>query len=123
MSGAMMSNVGNAQVYENGDQRMSAADQRAEVQRQKAELAEGQKNAHDIHDPKDSRSLENRARQEAVRERQQDREDRAKTVTDPLEPAQRNGNEPSRGAQIDAELQREDEEMLAKKGPYNGTSH
>ena len=70
---------------------------------------------HTVHH-RDSRSLENRARQEAVRERQQDREDRAKTVTDPLEPAQRNGNEPSRGAQIDAELQREDAEAVA-----NGT--
>ncbi|KAI0756219.1 hypothetical protein C8Q80DRAFT_1091674 [Daedaleopsis nitida] len=123
MSGAMMSNVGNSQIYEDGDQRLSAADQKAETQRQKAELSEGQQNAHDIHDPKDNRNLHVRAQQEAVQERQEERADRAKTVTNPLEPAQRHGNKPSRGAEIDAELQREDEDALAKKGPWNGTSH
>ena len=56
-------------------------------------------------------------------ERQKEREERARTVTDPLKPAQDHGNEPSRGAQIDAELQREDEELVKKKGPWNGTSH
>ena len=71
-SGAMMSNVGNPQVYEDGDQRcvylrsssvcgaerltrvtrISAADQREEMERQKDELASGQKNAHRWDDPK-----------------------------------------------------------------------
>ena len=32
--------------------RPTKADQRAEVEHNKAELAEGQRNAHDIHDPK-----------------------------------------------------------------------
>ncbi|RPD64706.1 hypothetical protein L226DRAFT_607854 [Lentinus tigrinus ALCF2SS1-7] len=122
-SGAMQSNVGNPQIYNDGDQRYSEADRRAEIERRKSELSEGQKNAHDIHDPKDNRNLEIRAKQEAVQERQAEREERQQTVTNPLEPAQRHGNEPSRGAQIDAELQAEDEEMLRKKGPYNGTSH
>lgn len=45
-------------------------------------------------------------------------EESKKTVTDPLEPARRHGNKPSRGAQIDAELQREDEEAMKKKGSW-----
>ncbi len=72
---------------------------------------------------RDNRNLNNRAKQEATEERQAEIEDRQKTVTNPLEPAKRHGNEPSRGAQVDAELQAEDEEMLRKKGLYNGTSH
>lgn len=32
--------------------------------------------------------------------------------------ARNHGNEPSKGAKIDAELQAEDEEMLKKKGAY-----
>ncbi|KAH9914652.1 uncharacterized protein BXZ73DRAFT_81618 [Epithele typhae] len=113
---AMQSKVGNPQVYSDGDQRPTIADERAEVERMKSEMAAGQKNAHDIHDPKDSRNLHQRAQQEEILERQQEREERARTVTDPLEPATSHGNKPSRGAEIDAELQREDEEMLAKKG-------
>ncbi|TFK88889.1 hypothetical protein K466DRAFT_467717, partial [Polyporus arcularius HHB13444] len=122
-SGAMQSNVGNAQIHNDGDQRISEADRRAEVERQKADMAEGQKGAHKINDPKDNRNLNNRARQEAAQERLAEVADRQKTVTDPLEPAKRHGNEPSRGAQVDAELQAEDEEILRKKGSYNGTSH
>ena len=72
---------------------------------------------------RDNRNLQVRAKQEAVQERQAEREERQQTVTNPLEPAQRHGNEPSRGAQIDAELQAEDEAALRKKGPYKGTSH
>jgi len=36
-------------------------------------------------------------------------------VKDPLKPTMDHRNKPSRGAQIDVELQREDEEMLKKK--------
>lgn len=35
---------------------------------------------------------------------------------DPLAPARSHGNEPSRGAKIDAEIQKEEEELLANKG-------
>ncbi|TBU26821.1 hypothetical protein BD311DRAFT_697805 [Dichomitus squalens] len=122
-SGAMMSSVGNPQIYEDGDQRTSSADQREEMQRQKDQLATGQKNAHRIDDPKDDRNLQIRAKQERVEERQAEREESQKTVKDPLEPATRQGHEPSRGAQMDAELQHEDEEMLKKKGAYHGVAH
>ncbi|KAI0640181.1 hypothetical protein C8Q77DRAFT_1069933 [Trametes polyzona] len=119
-SGAMQSNVGNPQIYEDGDQRNAPSTNQV-PQDKPAGL--GQKNAHDIHDPKDDRNLDDRMKQEHKMERQAEREERAQTVTNPLEPAQRQGHAPSRGAQIDAELQREDEELTRKKGPYNGTSH
>lgn len=38
---------------------------------------------------------------------------------DPTLPAVMHGNEPSKGARIDAELQAEEEEMLQKKGHQN----
>ncbi|KAI0326755.1 hypothetical protein GY45DRAFT_1437414 [Cubamyces sp. BRFM 1775] len=118
-SGAMQSNVGNPQVYEDGDQRNAPLS----TSPQERPAGQGQKNAHDIFDPKDNRNLDIRMQQEKKMEREAEREERAQTVTDPLEPAQRQGHEPSRGAQVDAELQREDEENVRKKGPYNGTSH
>lgn len=60
--------------------------------------------------------------QEMKRERQSEGEDNAKTVTDPLEPAKSQGHKPSRGAEIDAELQQEDEEIIKQKGPFKGMS-
>ena len=41
---------------------------------------------------------------------------RADPKVDPLGPATSHGNEPSKGAKIDAELKREDEELLKRKG-------
>lgn len=40
----------------------------------------------------------------------------SKSVDDPLAPAQAHGNEPSRGAKVDAEIQNEEEEYLKRKG-------
>ncbi|EIW63873.1 uncharacterized protein TRAVEDRAFT_110483 [Trametes versicolor FP-101664 SS1] len=111
-SGAMQSKVGNSQVYENGDQRNAPSTHQSQLEKP-ADL--GQKNAHDIHDPKDNRNLDQRMQQELKEERDSERRDRERTVTDPLEAAQSHGNKPSRGAQIDAELQREDEELIRKK--------
>ncbi|KAH9950965.1 hypothetical protein B0H21DRAFT_720587 [Amylocystis lapponica] len=116
-SGAMQSKVGNPQVYNDGDQRTSAKGADAP-----APFEAGQRNAHDIHDPKDNRTLDNKRKQEEKTERDSERADRERTVSDPLEPAQRHGNEPSRGAQVDAELQREDEEATKKKGDFKGMS-
>ena len=62
-------------------------------------------------------------KQERIEERQAQQADAQKTVTDPLEPASRQGHEPSRGAQVDAELKQEEEEILKQKGAYHGVSH
>ncbi|KAH9926434.1 uncharacterized protein B0H18DRAFT_1006072 [Fomitopsis serialis] len=114
-SGAMQSNVGNPQVYEDGDQRPHG---------HQSETAPGGKaaqNSHDIHDPKDNLTLNNRRDREEALEREADRKAEAKTVTDPLAPASRQGHEPSRGAQVDAELQAEDEASLSKKKHEKGS--
>ena len=43
-------------------------------------------------------------------------EDKPNTVTDPLKPALDQGHKPSRGAEIDKELQEDDERRLKEKG-------
>ncbi|KAJ3542704.1 hypothetical protein NM688_g5945 [Phlebia brevispora] len=103
----MNSNTGTAQTYEAGDQRKS--------KRTTPEKFEsGPPNAHDLHDPKDQRSLSNRAELET---RDQEREDHTRLYKmDPTAPAQAHGNKPSRGAEVDAELQQDDELRLKEKG-------
>ncbi|GBE77356.1 hypothetical protein SCP_0102290 [Sparassis crispa] len=114
----MQPKVGNPQVYDDGDQRRNAP-RGADAP---APFEAGKRNAHDIHDPKDNRTLGNRQKQEEKAEHDRDLELESHTVTDPLEPAQSQGHKPSRGAQVDAELQQEDEEMLKKKGCPKDTS-
>jgi hypothetical protein len=62
---------------------------------------------------RDSRSLANRL--EHAQKHDHDDEG-SRTVTDPLKPAQDQGHKPSRGAQIDKELQEDDERRLEEKG-------
>ncbi|KAF3939791.1 hypothetical protein ABW19_dt0200628 [Dactylella cylindrospora] len=78
---------------------------------------EGQPNSHDPLDSKDERSIGNRLAEASMRNAKEDdtTNESSKTIKDPLAPAKAHGNEPSRGAKIDAELQREDEEYIAKK--------
>jgi hypothetical protein len=38
------------------------------------------------------------------------------TIHDPLAPARANGNEPSHGAKVDAQIMQEEEEELQRKG-------
>ena len=76
---------------------------------------------HEVRSFRDSQTLNNRKNREEAREREADRQAEAKTVTDPLAPASHQGHEPSRGAQIDAELQAEDEAKLAKKKQSKGS--
>ena len=64
---------------------------------------------------RDERSIGNRLAAAEKHERQAKREENAKTIEDPLAPARAHGNEPSRGAKIDAELKAEEEEELKRK--------
>ncbi|CAP67545.1 uncharacterized protein PODANS_1_14420 [Podospora anserina S mat+] len=104
------SNVGNSQVYEAGDQR-NAKSSELESDR----FHEGVKHSHNNNDPKDNRSLVNRAAAERQDEGSEDSVETAQLKKDPTLPAKMHGNEPSRGAKIDAELQAEDEATLRKK--------
>ncbi|KAJ3930102.1 MAG: hypothetical protein NXY57DRAFT_942627 [Lentinula lateritia] len=112
MSGSMQSNVGNSQIYNDNEQRTSKSSEADP--RERFEFAP--KNAHNDLDSKDERSLGNRlasAQEHGLDNTSNKTKD---TVTDPLKPAQMNGNEPSKGAKIDAELQREEQELLENKG-------
>ncbi|TFY55740.1 hypothetical protein EVJ58_g8055 [Rhodofomes roseus] len=114
-SGAMQSKVGNPQVYNDGDQRPHGN------QFEGPPGGKAAQHGHNIHDPKDNLTLNNRKDREEALEREADREAESKTVTDPLAPASHHGNEPSRGAQVDAELQAEDEASLSKKKHEKGS--
>jgi len=106
----MQSKVGNRQIYVDGDQRTG-------VEVPPTRFEEGKPNAHDLLDSKDSRSLSNNLAAAVQYEKaEEEAEEQRRTVPDPLEPAQRHGNKPSRGAEIDAELKAEDEAILQKKG-------
>lgn len=65
--------------------------------------------------------MNNRRKREEKKERDADRKAESRKITDPLEPAQRQGHKPSRGAEIDAELEREDEEAVHKKKERMGS--
>ncbi|KJA28388.1 hypothetical protein HYPSUDRAFT_129497, partial [Hypholoma sublateritium FD-334 SS-4] len=73
----------------------------------------GPAKAHIDTDSKDERSLANRLA--AAQKHDANEGDNPNAVTDPLEPARSHGNKPSRGAEIDAEIQRDEEELLKKK--------
>lgn len=65
--------------------------------------------------PRDERSIANKLKQTEKRDHDEAQREK-ETVIDPLAPALNHGNEPSRGAKIDAELQKDDEEYLKNKG-------
>ncbi|KAL2198505.1 hypothetical protein P885DRAFT_76114 [Corynascus similis CBS 632.67] len=109
---AMQSNVGNPQVYEAGGQRNAKATETGSGTR----YNEGTANSHLLNDSKDQRSLSNRAAAEGKSEQQEESRETSLHKKDPTLPAKAHGNEPSRGAQIDAELQAEDEARMKKKG-------
>lgn len=131
MSG--QSNVGNAQVYEAGDQRNPPNSE----QNQATPYEEGKANSHNVNDPsiahtpffrppqpltansEDQRSIGNRL---AAAEPQNDDSSRKNldaeskaAQKDPTLPARMHGNEPSKGAKIDKEIEDEEAEILAKK--------
>ncbi|KAK4136983.1 hypothetical protein BT67DRAFT_373415 [Trichocladium antarcticum] len=81
-----------------------------------ARYHEGQAHSHLQNDPKDSRSLADRAAAEKYPDPEEESRETALLKKDPTLPAKAHGNEPSRGAQIDAELQAEDDKMMKAKG-------
>ncbi|KAK3694828.1 hypothetical protein B0T22DRAFT_83148 [Podospora appendiculata] len=75
---------------------------------------EGKANSHNLNDSKDQRSIANRL---AAAENQTNASDDRETALhkqDPTLPAKMHGNEPSRGAKIDAQIQAEEEELVKK---------
>ncbi|KAL8740785.1 MAG: hypothetical protein Q9190_006549 [Brigantiaea leucoxantha] len=112
MSGT--SNVGGRGVYEAGDQRNYKDSEINEADRYK----EGKENSHLANDSKDERSIANKLAREEKRKNEPEpiSKEAADSQADPTLPAKNHGNEPSKGAKIDAEIQQEEEEYLKKKG-------
>ncbi|KAG7291829.1 hypothetical protein NEMBOFW57_001850 [Staphylotrichum longicolle] len=113
MSG--QSNVGNRGVYEAGDQRNLKASEMGSGTR----YHEGTANSHRPFDTKDQRSLADRAKAEKSAAPEEESRETSLHKKDPTLPAKAHGNEPPRGAQIDAEIQAEEEQELKKKGGQN----
>ncbi|KAL2255286.1 hypothetical protein VTK26DRAFT_3684 [Humicola hyalothermophila] len=109
------SNVGNRQLYEAGDQRNPKATEAGSGTR----YHEGTAHSHRNNDPKDQRSLADRAAAEKQASSPQESRETTLQKKDPTLPAKMHGNKPSKGAQVDAEIQAEEEEILKKKGGQN----
>ncbi|KAI9728556.1 MAG: hypothetical protein M1834_007584 [Cirrosporium novae-zelandiae] len=111
MSGT--SNVGQSSIYETGDQRTMKNSEIDDRER----FEEGQKNSHLANDSKDERTIANKlaCEEKRAKEPEPESEETRLLKKDPTLPAKVHGNEPSRGAKIDAGLAAEDEEMLKKK--------
>ena len=108
----MSSNVGSSGIYEDGDQRPHGEENNG------PRFEEGKEHSHNPLDSKDERSIANRLANEERKEKEgdQDTPEVAALKEDPTAPARMHGNEPSRGAKIDAEIQAEEEEYLKRKG-------
>ncbi|KAF0316832.1 hypothetical protein K4K61_001901 [Colletotrichum sp. SAR11_59] len=109
------SKVGTSGVYEAGDQRNHKNEEVENAER----FEEGKENSHQATDSKDERSIANRLAAEEKKDKEDDNDDTLETrlgKIDPTLPAKSHGNEPSRGAKIDAQIQAEEEEELRRKG-------
>ncbi|KAK4067073.1 uncharacterized protein Triagg1_7801 [Trichoderma aggressivum f. europaeum] len=122
------SKVGTSGVYEAGDQRNVA---RSEMP-QPEKYNEGQHASHIGLDSKDQRSIKNRLAAEERREEPDDDIETSLSKKDPTLPvsarfpyheplannakAKMHGNEPSKGAKVDAEIAADEEEYLRRKG-------
>ncbi|KAI9713410.1 MAG: hypothetical protein M1820_000792 [Bogoriella megaspora] len=112
----MSSNVGTANIYEDGDQRNYKDSEINTKERYK----EGQPNSHLANDSKDERSIANKLAREEKRAKEPEPEDfeTSQSKKDSTLPAKSHGNEPSKGAKIDQELKEEEEQILKKKGEW-----
>ncbi|KAJ6787403.1 hypothetical protein PWT90_04803 [Aphanocladium album] len=81
-----------------------------------APFEEGKENSHNQVDPKDQRSIANRLAAETQSSEPGDDPETARMKEDPTAPAREHGNEPSKGAKIDAQLQQEEQAELERKG-------
>ncbi|KAL5329917.1 hypothetical protein ACEPPN_003437 [Leptodophora sp. 'Broadleaf-Isolate-01'] len=106
---------GNSQVYEDGDQK-NAPQSQAEQEKKDARFHEGKANSHKANDSR--KTIANKLAREEKRENEDDDEsEETKALKkDPTLPARMHGNEPSKGAKIDAQIQAEEEEELRRKG-------
>ncbi|KAF2754554.1 hypothetical protein EJ05DRAFT_144931 [Pseudovirgaria hyperparasitica] len=111
------SNVGNSQIYEAGDQK-NYKDSEIKDAKKEERFHEGKEHSHKALDSKDERSIANKLARESKRESEADEktEEQKMIEKDPTLLAKSHGNEPSKGAKIDKQIQDEEEEELRRKG-------
>ncbi|PWY98122.1 hypothetical protein BCV70DRAFT_221159 [Testicularia cyperi] len=76
----------------------------------------GQPESHQVTDAKDEKSLKNRLAQAGKEEAEKAKADKEKEDEKPTDAARKHGNEPSRGAKIDEQIEEEERKMLEAKG-------
>lgn len=99
----MSGNHGSAAIYEDQDQVNYGRASVANEEKHHTTKAEGYR-------PKDQNKAMNKMLEEDINDQIAER-----YKNDPTYRATMHGNEPSRGAKVDAEIQREEEELLRKK--------
>ncbi|KAG8897935.1 hypothetical protein FRB99_007783 [Tulasnella sp. 403] len=77
---------------------------------------EGRENAHDNQDSKDQRSLNVRAAAAVADEERQEQEEANATSNPPTRAAIDQGHKPSRGAEIDEQIEKDEEDLLQRRG-------
>lgn len=76
----------------------------------------GQPESHQTTDSKDEKSIKNRLAQAGKEAKEAAQAEKAKNDAKPTDAALSHGNQPSRGARIDEELEEEDRKTLEAKG-------
>ncbi|RPB18278.1 hypothetical protein L211DRAFT_797638 [Terfezia boudieri ATCC MYA-4762] len=109
-SGAMQSQVGNPQVYEDSDQKTSKKTKSPDQLVHEVHKEMGGDPAQDLFDLKDQRSNAKRLAAAEKRMHEQERVGKYNEPDDPRMPAWRNGHEPSKGAKLDAQIMQEERE-------------
>ncbi|KAJ5690109.1 hypothetical protein N7462_004501 [Penicillium macrosclerotiorum] len=117
--GAGQSSVGFPALYEAGDQR----NEPQSVINERERYSEGAPpHSHKNLDSKDQRSIANKLASQEKKPNSSHHHngeydpEAELSKQDPTKPAKMHGNKPSKGAQIDAELQADDEQRLREKG-------
>ncbi|KAL3472822.1 hypothetical protein BJX99DRAFT_261889 [Aspergillus californicus] len=117
-SSSGQSSVGRGGFYEAGDQR----NEPLSVLQDQERYEQGEKGSHKTIDSKDQRSIANRLAAQSkeadpTHHHNRDIQPEAElSKQNPTKPAVLHGNEPSKGAKIDRELQEDDEMRLREKG-------
>ena len=76
----------------------------------------GQPQSHQSLDSKDEKSIKNKLAQAGKEAKEEARAEKAKQDEKPTDAARAHGNEPSRGAKIDEQIEEEERKLLEAKG-------
>ncbi|UZJ55069.1 hypothetical protein CBS101457_004389 [Exobasidium rhododendri] len=97
---------------------LTGADQKPDGEQKETRPSheQGVENSHQNLDAKDQKSIANKLDQASKQEKRQEKAEEAANKKPPTQAARDNGNEPSRGAKIDEQIELEEAAELRKKG-------